>query len=71
MVKKKTSESGFKWALFYTALTLIFFFYGLRVYRVYSLLLAILFGVVGLYWVKKSWVSYKPSKKTKVRKGKK
>jgi hypothetical protein len=70
MVKKKgdkaqAPKNGFGLALLFTLITLILVCYGLKNNEIFSLIAAILFGIVGLYWVKRSWMSYPVDKVVK------
>jgi len=58
-----TPKKGFSWALFYTAITFILIFYGTPKKNIFALTLSLISGAIGLYFTKKSWVSYKPTKR--------
>lgn len=72
MVKKKSdwrnTNPGFGWAIFFMFLTFILLVCGSFRNNLVCYYLSVISGVIGLYWVKKSWKSYVPPVKKKKKK---
>ncbi len=57
------SRKGFGWALFFMVVTFVLVYCGVRDKDTFVLVLSLVSGIVGLYFTKKSWVSYRPNKR--------
>lgn len=67
-VKKSTEyipKKGFGWAVFFMFLGIFTLCYGIQLLNVPALIITVLLAIIGLYWVKKSWVPYSISKNRK------
>ena len=61
-------RKGFKTASALMFVTLILVVLGLIWGKILLLIISLITGAVGVYFVKKSWVSYKPKKEVKKKK---
>lgn len=69
MVKKRKKSNqyvpkkGFGWAVFCMFFGIFTLCYGIQLNDFVTLLITVILGIIGLFWVKKSWVPYKSVKK--------
>ena len=56
-------KKGFGNAVFFMFVGIFTLCYGIQMNDLIFLSITVILGIIGLYWVRKSWVPYKPAKK--------